>query len=74
MAFELEMLFSVHLEYFMALWYILWSLGIFLPVFGILFQEKCGIPVRIHIGNKKSFFQSALTHNKITKVTIFIVH
>jgi membrane protein insertase Oxa1/YidC/SpoIIIJ len=31
------------LEIFMAIWYILWSFGIF-PRFGILFQEKSGNP------------------------------
>jgi hypothetical protein len=29
----------------MAIWYILWSFGIFLPFFGILYQEKSGNPV-----------------------------
>jgi hypothetical protein len=28
----------------MAIWYILWSFGIFLPVFGVLYQEKSGSP------------------------------
>jgi hypothetical protein len=34
--------FSCHLEYFMALWYILWSFGIFSPVLVHFTTKKSG--------------------------------
>jgi hypothetical protein len=37
----LEM-FNGHLVYFVVIWYILWSFGIFLPVLVSLYQEKSG--------------------------------
>jgi hypothetical protein len=44
-------IYSGHLEYFTANWYIVWAFGNFLvicyifPHFGILYQEKSGNPV-----------------------------
>jgi hypothetical protein len=32
------------LQYFMAIWYMLWQFGTFPPVFGMLHQEKSGNP------------------------------
>jgi hypothetical protein len=33
-----------HLACFVAIWYILWSFGIFSPHYGMLHQEKSGYP------------------------------
>jgi hypothetical protein len=34
-------------KYFMAIWYILWSFGIFSHRFGMLYREKSGNPGRV---------------------------
>jgi hypothetical protein len=34
-----------HLGYFMTIWYILCSSGVFFPGFGIMYQEKSGNPI-----------------------------
>jgi hypothetical protein len=38
-------IFYVHLEYFMAIWYILWPFWYIYPRFGRLYQEQSGNPV-----------------------------
>jgi hypothetical protein len=56
----------------MVLWYILWSFGIFFPVFGILYQEKSGNPdvelgkkILLTFLNEKNFFCGAAAHFSI---------
>jgi hypothetical protein len=58
----MEYLFSVHLEYFMAIWYILWPFGYVICChwvssrFGLLFQEKYGTPAFVLKNNCGNFF------------------
>jgi hypothetical protein len=55
-------IFYVHLEYYAAIWYILWPFGDVLviwyifPRFGILYQEKSGNPANGDTGDRLAYF------------------
>jgi hypothetical protein len=49
-------LFYCHWKYFMVIWCILWSFGIFFPRFGILYEEKSGNPARVCDSSLQFFF------------------
>jgi hypothetical protein len=54
-------LFYCHLAYFVGTWEILWFFGIFSPRFGLLFQEKSGIPA---VGKRFTFRTSLFQTSK----------